>query len=152
MVASSQRKRRVSYSWCSIPNSFRACSLRKLFSHRDFPVQLAVRAVGPLQGGESSSVSDFRTVYALLGPKIVKLAAERSDDVGLPSIQLQKGRHRCSGKWMAKPVCVNLDPLPTIQIAISSTILYCCTLQSTTNYLGGCQLNRHHYQLETPTQ
>lgn len=60
---------RLSYSWFSIPNSFRACLLRKLFSHRDFPVQLAVRAVGPLQGGESSSVSDFRTGYALLGPK-----------------------------------------------------------------------------------
>jgi hypothetical protein len=35
-------------------------------------------------------VSDVRTVDALLGPKIVKLSAERSDDVGLPSIQLQK--------------------------------------------------------------
>ena len=38
----------------AIPNSFRACLLRKLFSHRDFPVQFAVRAVGTHQGGESS--------------------------------------------------------------------------------------------------
>ena len=60
-----------------------------------FPVQFAVRAVGPLQGGESSSVRDFRTAYALLGPKIVKLVVVRSDDVGFPSIQLQKGRQRC---------------------------------------------------------
>jgi len=84
-----------------------------------FPVQFAVRAVGPLQGGESSSVRDSRTAYALLGPKIVKLVVVRSDDVGFPSIQLQKGRQRCSEKWMAKPVCVTLGPLPTIQIAIS---------------------------------
>jgi hypothetical protein len=67
----------------------------------------------------SSSAIDFSTVYALLGPKIVKLAAVRSDDVGFPSIQLLKGRQRCSEKWMAKPVCVTLGPLPTIQIAIS---------------------------------
>jgi hypothetical protein len=59
------------------------------------------------------------TGYALLGPKIVKLVVVRSDDVGFPSIQLQKGRQRCSEKWMAKPVCVTLGPLPTIQIAIS---------------------------------
>jgi ribosomal protein S27E len=78
----SSRKRRASFSWCSIPNSFRASLLPRLFSHRDFPVQLAVRAAGPLQGGESSSVSDFRTVYALLGPKIVKLASDRPDHVG----------------------------------------------------------------------
>ena len=54
-VASSQRKHRESYSWCSIPNSFRACLLRKLFSHRAFLVQLAVRAVGLLRTPKSPS-------------------------------------------------------------------------------------------------
>ena len=53
MVASPKRKERASYSWCSIPNSFRAYLLRKLFSHRDFPVQLAVRAVGLLKTPKS---------------------------------------------------------------------------------------------------
>ncbi|TWT84344.1 hypothetical protein CA13_58210 [Planctomycetes bacterium CA13] len=56
--------------------------LPRLFSVRDFPVQLAGHAAGPLQGGEFSSFSDLRTVYALLGPKIVKLASDRPDHVG----------------------------------------------------------------------
>ena len=52
-----------------------------------FPVQFAVRAIGPLQGGESSSVRDLGTVFMLLGAKIVKLVVVRSDDFDLPSIQ-----------------------------------------------------------------
>ena len=57
---------------------------------------------------------DFRTAYALLGPKIVNLVVVRSDDVGFPSIQLQKGRQRCSEKWMAKPVCVTAKRPPKV--------------------------------------
>jgi hypothetical protein len=68
----------------------------------------------PCCGGQMKIVS-----FIELGPKIVKLVVVRSDDVGFPSIQLQKGRQRCSKKWMPKPVCVTLGPLPTIQIAIS---------------------------------
>ena len=32
-------------------------------------------------------MNDLGTVFMLLGPKIVKLAVERSDDFDLPSIQ-----------------------------------------------------------------
>lgn len=78
-VASSQRKRRVSCSWFSIPNSFRACLLRKLFSHRDSRSSLRYAPLDYSKHRNPLRMNDLGTVFVLVGPKIVKLAPDRPD-------------------------------------------------------------------------
>jgi hypothetical protein len=64
-------------------------------------------------------MNDLGTVFVLVGPKIVKLAPDRPDNVCLPSIRVQAAAkcHRPSGITGSFRY---IDPKPGIQITISS--------------------------------
>ena len=73
MVASPQRKRRASCSWCSILNFFKAGST-EVFSHRDSRFSLRYAPSGHSKALNQRRKSDFGTVFR------VARAQDREDD------------------------------------------------------------------------
>ena len=97
MVASPQRKRRASCSWCSILNFFKA-GRTEVFSYRDSRFSLRYAPSGHSKALNQRRKSDLGTVFVLPGPKIGKTTPHRPRDVCLPSVQVQRSRQKAAGQ------------------------------------------------------